>query len=884
MSTRPLARPHASDSAQTAASGYLQRHCSCGARTPGGAPCKQCSGKLHGLQRVLTVGADDDPLEREADRVADDVMSESSVSPVRPSALSIRRIGASAQPRAHAAPPSVEQTLATPGVPLDSATRTSMEQRFAHDFSRVRVHAGQSATQSASEVGARAYVVGNHMVFNAGQLAPGTSEGRRLIAHELTHVVQQTGSGNPRIVARDTNFAPSPAPAAGVTPPNNTRPPPLPEPRTAVSGSQQFSDWEEGTEVQKLGIVAVEDGTNLRPTAQPGSTPIAKLPLNTRLFVNRDQGAGWYQVVLEDGRYGFVAKANVSTDLPDAGSRLYRIQAGESALDLVKKFYKTSSTGWGQDERFFVNVLVYANERHGRLGIFKPNKDDAWDATQTHAGSQIWIPSLAFAIGLKGQISSGSISYDAYTRIADTLYAIGEFIAGGIAFVAGLLHGALESVWDTLVGLVDLVDIVWKMLKSLFTGNLLTDTEGLFSELKNIKVSELAQAGLDWLDKKWNAPGLLARWHFRGWIVGYAIAEIAMLIFSDGILTAVKAAGKIGKFAEIIAKFPKIAKFMEGVKTAAKGVKELEALKVGAKLVHAARDWVVKVLRVPARIIGDLSAEAIERLKKLPTLIQERFADLSDAVKIRLLGCASPCKVDIVAIQKYLTELAVTGGKKLTSAADVVAALPKNMNVTKIRQYLAEYPALMKVIQEAGLTDQDFAKLADFLTPADLRNPKTAYSTFTRYLTQVTPAKTGPHLDEFNRIMKVMVAEDAAQGAALKGPMFEGFVRLHVAEFSGKAFERVTFTTLNGAKRTADRFVAALGELWEFKHQLLDKVPASQVADYLAQIGAKTASGAEIKSINFLFATENAAKLNVHLKPLGVRVFFLKPPGVLTLL
>jgi hypothetical protein len=70
-----------------------------------------------------------------------------------------------------------------------------MEQRFGHDFSRVRVHWGAAAEQSAQDVNANAYTVGHNIVFGTGRFAPGTHEGRRLIAHELAHVVQQAGGG-----------------------------------------------------------------------------------------------------------------------------------------------------------------------------------------------------------------------------------------------------------------------------------------------------------------------------------------------------------------------------------------------------------------------------------------------------------------------------------------------------------------------------------------------------------------------------------------------------------------------------------------------------------------------------------------------------------------
>ena len=92
-----------------------------------------------------------------------------------------------------AAPPIVHEVLRSPGQPLDTATRAFMEPRFGHDFSRVRVHTDATAEQSARDVNARAYTVGQNIVFGAGRFAPGTREGLELIAHELTHVVQQNG-------------------------------------------------------------------------------------------------------------------------------------------------------------------------------------------------------------------------------------------------------------------------------------------------------------------------------------------------------------------------------------------------------------------------------------------------------------------------------------------------------------------------------------------------------------------------------------------------------------------------------------------------------------------------------------------------------------------
>jgi Domain of unknown function (DUF4157) len=78
------------------------------------------------------------------------------------------------------------------GAPLDKETRSSMESAFGTSFEQVRVHTDETASRSAESVGANAYTVGSDVVFRAGQFDPGSAAGQRTIAHELTHVVQQS--------------------------------------------------------------------------------------------------------------------------------------------------------------------------------------------------------------------------------------------------------------------------------------------------------------------------------------------------------------------------------------------------------------------------------------------------------------------------------------------------------------------------------------------------------------------------------------------------------------------------------------------------------------------------------------------------------------------
>ena len=118
------------------------------------------------------------------------------------------------------APPIVHDVVASPGAPLDASIRSSMEPAFGLDLSAVRVHVGEEPARSARAVGALAYTVGEHVVFGDGRWQPGNPDGRRLLAHELTHVVQQASHG--AMVQRQAD----PSATAAADPERPTAPPP----------------------------------------------------------------------------------------------------------------------------------------------------------------------------------------------------------------------------------------------------------------------------------------------------------------------------------------------------------------------------------------------------------------------------------------------------------------------------------------------------------------------------------------------------------------------------------------------------------------------------------------------------------------------------------
>jgi hypothetical protein len=144
-------------------------------------------------QTKLALNEPGDTYEREADRVADQAITSPAHHGARSAPSHIQRFGGKTTGRADAVPASVNDALAKPGRPIELTLRRDMEERIGHDFSQVRVHSDAIAEQSARDLNASAYTLGHNIVFGAGGFKPETQEGRRLIAHELTHVVQQTG-------------------------------------------------------------------------------------------------------------------------------------------------------------------------------------------------------------------------------------------------------------------------------------------------------------------------------------------------------------------------------------------------------------------------------------------------------------------------------------------------------------------------------------------------------------------------------------------------------------------------------------------------------------------------------------------------------------------
>ena len=171
------------------------------------------------IQKKLQVNTPGDTHEQQADRIAEQVIRMPEPQLQRTCACGGGCPKCQNEPAAHehlhtegvqandmgemATPPIVHEVLPSSTQPLALFAREFIEPRFGHDFSRVRVDAYSEAANAARAVQARAYTIGRDIVFGSGEYAPATAEGKRLLAHELTHVVQQSSTDQAPAVQRE---------------------------------------------------------------------------------------------------------------------------------------------------------------------------------------------------------------------------------------------------------------------------------------------------------------------------------------------------------------------------------------------------------------------------------------------------------------------------------------------------------------------------------------------------------------------------------------------------------------------------------------------------------------------------------------------------------
>jgi hypothetical protein len=548
------------------------------------------------------VGASHDPLERQADRIADAVVDggprrhSGRVQPVRNGSLqrkcacgsgattgqceacdeeTVQRKETSAAAGAQIAPPLVHTVLEGGGGPLEGRTRRLMESRFGADFGHVRVHADAQAAESARQVHGLAYTVGSHIVFGSGQYAPGSRAGDRLIAHELVHTLQQgvAARGLQRVCYDESCEELGGArPAA---------------PLSAATSDEGLvdPDWRTVNELgiaYKEGARSQDGGATLR--AGPGGAFLEWIPRNTKVFVLKANDAKKaFAVTRVDGphTFGYVHQDYLKLHLPDPEARIWKIKPGESSLSIVRDHYRGHfNDAWYADMRYAVNALYWANahQRHKpadpaiekkdtwvvkkvppfgtvRILVKADSEDAPWDTVQVKPGYYLWLPGVEYLRSLYDVVrekggGTGSIKAEVW----QTVKGIYNKAAYALAFAAGIIHGFFKSIWDAISGIAQLI---YGFLRSLLSGDLISDIKDLAGGIQKLLSKEgreaageaIATWAAEW-DAKLRDPSPWTAGHAHGYLTGYVMAEAAMLLLSFGGTAALKGAlwtSRVGK-------------------------------------------------------------------------------------------------------------------------------------------------------------------------------------------------------------------------------------------------------------------------------------------------------------------------------------------------
>ncbi|MEP6620351.1 MAG: DUF4157 domain-containing protein [bacterium] len=371
--------------------------------------------RARAIQAKLTISQPHDAFEQEADRVADQVLripaEGVSSPPVQhrtierdEDTLQRHHDAASEVPTVTVATEHAIQSLSQRGNALPDGVRSFMEPRFDRDFSGVRVHTDSHANDLAGSVHAQAFTVGRNIVFGAGHYAPHTDRGRRLLAHELTHVVQQS----PDAVGRPPRIQRQAAPATANA--------------TAINASTLGAPAAREESANRVAFVR-EAGLKLHADPHPNSRILEQMPFGQRVHtvngsVPQD---GWLEIVVQ-GRTGFVNAQRLHFPPPqliekDPALRLVRVSHHLSFWALVKDMYGIEGDESTKDQNMnhFINAIRAVNKPEAftvkqglldKIGNFALTGRDAKD-TFLKENVDLWIPS--FGIAAKMDVGSGTV-------------------------------------------------------------------------------------------------------------------------------------------------------------------------------------------------------------------------------------------------------------------------------------------------------------------------------------------------------------------------------------------------------------------------------------------------------------------------------------------
>jgi len=346
--------------------------------------------------------------------------------------------------------------LDSAGSPLPEVTRSFFEPRFGADFSHVRVHTDAKAAASAQTLKAHAYTVGHHIAFAAGQFSPETRTGRQLIAHELTHTFQQTGAtGNQPTTERQLQRWGG---------------------EFGVPEQEEKSDGNAGTSASvgptRIAFVR-EEGLNLREQPDQKSKSLARLPFGQRVYVLTEPNPqpSWLKIAVMSGTgYVFAPKIHFPPEqliTKDPGLALIKVKPGQTFWGLVKEVYGIQGNEGAKDQNInhFINAIKAVNKPEAfkvqedtldKIGNFLVSGREATD-TYLKAGVDLWIPS--FGVAARMDVGSGTIRGEVTRFIRKVDQKITDFKTAckySIAYIPGAIKKHVGDMASALVdGLID---------------------------------------------------------------------------------------------------------------------------------------------------------------------------------------------------------------------------------------------------------------------------------------------------------------------------------------------------------------------------------------------------------------------------------------------
>ncbi|ETZ22009.1 DUF4157 domain-containing protein [Pedobacter sp. V48] len=340
------------------------------------------------LQTKLNVGDPDDPFEKEADVVADKVMRSSDANFVQ-----LKCAACEEEETIHKKPlstnitpfvqtksngestdsnqltSSIENSRGN-GSSMDNQTKSFMEDRIGADFGSVKIHSGQESVQMNRALNAQAFTTGNDIYFNEGKYSPETDEGKRLLAHELTHVLQQNAPVADKAVQKKQNPAIGP-----ITEPSQTADS---EPKKDKTDKKDVSGTANNQGIQSLPPEEPSKGGLITNKAPASTSKTAEKPATSPIGKDSPKTAGAKGVAVESLAKGkptitatdnpgdmlVVLQSTPATQLPETLNQAKGISSQsmqmqkDKALELVPTVAESTGSAYGENNKAKVKHIA----------------------------------------------------------------------------------------------------------------------------------------------------------------------------------------------------------------------------------------------------------------------------------------------------------------------------------------------------------------------------------------------------------------------------------------------------------------------------------------------------------------------------------------------